>query len=69
MTPTSGVVLGKSFNICSSTLWFHHVSMIDTDLNLSLKVQKPRAWTLVARVGIHSHGPAVVKNYIYRNCQ
>lgn len=36
--------LGKSFNTCSNTLRFHHVSMTDTDLIYLLKFKTPRAW-------------------------
>lgn len=54
--PTSCVALGKSFNICSSTLWFHCVSTSDTDLIYLLKSKSSVPGTMAAQASIHPHG-------------
>lgn len=53
---TSCVALGKPFNICSSTLCFHHVSTSHTDLIYLSKFKSPVPLTMAAQAGIHPHG-------------
>lgn len=64
---TGCVASGKPFNICSSTLWFHHASVSDTDLIYLSKFKSPVPATTAAQAGIRPHGLTVVKNYTYRS--